>query len=257
MNILAIGDICGKTGCETVLKKLPQIKREEKIDLVIANGENSAEGNGILPSSADVLFSAGVDVITGGNHTLRRKEIFPLLEENEFLLRPANLPNAVPGKGITLVDMGYTTVAVISLLGVVSMESMACPFETADRMIALAGENGAKLIFVDFHAEATSEKRALGFYLDGRVTALFGTHTHVQTADEQILPGGSGYITDLGMTGVKNSVLGVETEIIIRRMKDKICDKFKNAVGEAELCGCIFGADHKTGRVTSVKRLRV
>lgn len=257
MNILAIGDICGKAGCETILRQLPQIKREEKIDLVIANGENSAEGNGILPSSADVLFSAGVDVITGGNHTLRRKEIFPLLEENEFLLRPANLPNAVPGKGITLVDMGYTTVAVISLLGVVSMENMACPFETADRMIALAEENGAKLIFVDFHAEATSEKRALGFYLDGRVTALFGTHTHVQTADEQILPGGSGYITDLGMTGVKNSVLGVETEIIIRRMKDKICDKFKNAVGETELCGCIFSADPKTGRVTSVKRLRV
>lgn len=257
MNILAIGDICGKLGSEYLLNKLPVIKKEYNIDLVVANGENSAEGNGILPSSAEMLFASGVDVITGGNHTIRRHEIFPFLDENKFCIRPANLPDSIAGSGISIVDMGYTTVAVINLLGVVYMESMDCPFKTVDRMIKQAVEAGAKIILVDFHAEATSEKRAMGFYLDGRVSAVFGTHTHVQTADEQILPNGTGYITDLGMTGVKHSVLGVEKDIIIQKLKDKLPVRFKGAVGEVELNACIFNIDKVTGHTLSIKRIVV
>jgi len=257
MKILAIGDVFGKSGCDFLLKKLPTLKKEHAIDLVIANGENSAEGNGILPSSAETLFAAGVDVITGGNHTLRRKEIFNMLEENEFLLRPANLPSSIPGKGITYVDLGYTIVAVINILGVVYLESLSCPFETADKLINEAKQNGAKIIVVDFHAEATSEKRALGFYLDGKVSCIFGTHTHVQTSDEQILPNNTGYITDIGMTGVIDSVLGVEKNIIIQKMKDKLPVKFYGATGDCELNGCIFDVDKSTGFTKSVQRIKV
>lgn len=252
MKILAIGDICGKYGCEYVLNKLSTFKKENKIDMVIANGENSAEGNGILPGSADILFKSGVDVITGGNHTLRRREVYPMLDESQFLLRPANFPRSAPGKGITIIDLGYTNIAVINILGVVYMENMACPFETADKMIEEAKNLGAKIIFIDFHAEATSEKRALGFYVDGRVSAIFGTHTHVQTNDAQILPKGTAYITDIGMTGVKQSVLGTEKDIVISKMKDKLPKRFIGAEGECELNGCIFDVDVKSGLVSSV-----
>ena len=257
MKALAIGDVFGKNGCDFLLKKLPVIKKEYSIDLVIANGENSAEGNGILPSSAETLYAAGVDVITGGNHSLRRKEIYTMLEENPFLLRPANYPASIPGKGITYVDMGYTTVAVINILGVIYLESLACPFETADKLINEAKANGAKIIIVDFHAEATSEKRALGYYLDGKVSCVFGTHTHIQTSDEQILPNNTGYITDIGMTGVIDSVLGVEKNIIIQKMKDKLPVKFFSANGDCELNGCIFDIDKTTGFVTSVERIKI
>lgn len=257
MKILAIGDVCGKYGTEAVLKNLSKIKKENAIDLVIANGENSAEGNGILPCSADTLFSAGVDVITGGNHSLRRKEIFDYLDEKEYIIRPANYPNAVPGKGITLVDLGYTLVAVINIMGVVYMENMSCPFETADIMVKKAKDMGAKIIVIDFHAEATSEKRALGFYLDGKVSAIFGTHTHVQTNDNQILPCGTGYITDLGMTGVKDSVLGTDKDIVIKKFKDKLPVKFCGATGDTELNGCIFEIDNSTGLTTSTKLIKI
>lgn len=255
MKVLMIGDICGKLGCEALLQTLPSLKRSHSIDLVIANGENAAEGNGILPSNADLLFSAGVDVITGGNHTIRRMEIYPKLEENPFLLRPANLPDSVPGSGYVLVDLGYTTVAVINLLGVVYTENADCPFRTADRLLERAKQDGAGVIILDFHGEATSEKRAIGFYLDGKVTAVVGTHTHVQTADEQILPEGTAYITDLGMTGVKQSVLGVDKDIIIKRMRDKLPLRFQNASGQVELNGCIITIDHKQKKATAIERI--
>lgn len=253
MKVLMIGDVCGKLGCEALLKTLPTLKKEQGIDLVIANGENSAEGNGILPGSAELLFTAGVDVITGGNHTIRRMEIFPLLEENPFILRPANFPNSLPGGGYALVDLGYTTVAVINLLGVVYTENVDCPFRTADHLLERARQDGAGIILVDFHGEATSEKRAMGFYLDGKVTAMVGTHTHVQTADAQILPDGTAYMTDLGMTGVKQSVLGVDKEIIIKRMRDKLPLRFQNATGSVELNGCIISVDHKQKNATDIK----
>ncbi len=255
MKILCIGDVCGKSGCEAAGVLLPKIKLAEGVDLTIVNGENSADGNGILPSSANMLFSAGADVITGGNHTIRRREIYEILENNERMLRPANLPSSTPGRGYTVIDMGYTSVAVVNILGVIFMENMACPFNTADQILQNLKNDGIKNIIVDFHAEATSEKRALGFYLDGRVSALFGTHTHVRTADGQILPQGSGYITDIGMTGAIQSVLGVEPQLSIQRLRDKMPVHFKNAGAPFMLCGCIFDIDHRTGLCKGFKQI--
>jgi len=259
MRLLAVGDVCGVCGCEEIRKRLPFIKKEKRIDAVIINGENSAQGNGITPYSADYLFACGADVITGGNHSLRRKEIFPILDSNEYLLRPDNLPDAEYGSGYCFVDFGSYSMAVINLSGRIYLEKLNAenPFTRADELIEKAKKDGAKVIVVDFHAEATSEKRALGIYLDGRVSAFFGTHTHIQTADEQILSGGTGYITDLGMTGPKNSVLGVKSDIIINRLKNSDLSKFEAADGECILNACIFDIDIKTGKTVSVERIYI
>lgn len=257
MNILCIGDVVGTNGCEFLRRKLPTLKKEHKVELCIVNGENSAEGNGILPSSAEHIFASGADVITGGNHTLRRREIYSELEENDRLLRPANLPDSVPGKGYCVVDFGYTAVGVINLLGTVYMESMASPFETLDRQIEKVKSLGAKIILVDFHAEATSEKRALGLCFDSKVTALFGTHTHVQTNDSQILPGRTAYLTDLGMTGPKQSVLGVKPEIAIMKMRDKLPARFYNATGASILNGWLLNVDTVSGFVTKAELISI
>ena len=259
MRLLAVGDVCGSIGCDEIRRVLPALKRDKKIDMTVINGENSADGNGILPESAQSLFACGADVITGGNHSLRRKQIFDYLDENPFVLRPHNLPEAENGKGICLVDLGYTTAAVINLCGIIFLEKSGAsnPFKAADELIKKARESGAKIIIVDFHAEATSEKRALGLYLDGRISAFFGTHTHVQTADEQILKKGTGYITDLGMTGPIDSVLGVKSEIIINRLKDGDPSKFELADGKCQLNGCIFDIDPKTGRTIGIERINI
>lgn len=260
MRILAIGDVCGSIGCNTVRRLLPKLKKELNIDFTVINGENSADGNGITPGSAEMLFSFGADVITGGNHSLRRKEICSMMEENYFLLRPDNLPSELSGSGYCLVDCGYTKVAVINLSGTVYLDSTGAssPFEKADALIEHAKNDGAKIILVDFHAEATSEKRALGIYLDGKVSALWGTHTHVQTNDAQILPGGTGYVTDLGMTGPIQSVLGVKSSIIISRFKDKnTSEKFVLADGECMLNGCVFDIDKNTGRCSLAELINI
>lgn len=255
MKVLAVGDVCAPDGCRYALKQIPIIKREENIDFVIVNGENSAEGNGITPDSADMLFAAGADVITGGNHTLRRKEFFNTLDTNPFVLRPHNLKNAEAGTGYCLFDMGRAQAAIINLSGQIYLERVGAdnPFLCVDELIERAKSDGAKYIFVDFHAEATSEKRAMGFYLDGHVSAIFGTHTHVQTADAQILPAGTGYITDLGMTGVINSTLGVKNDIIINRLRSGDMSRFEQASGECMLNGCVFDIDENTGLTKSVK----
>ncbi len=256
MKILCIGDVVGSHGCEFLREKLPMLKKQYEIDFTIVNGENSAEGNGILPSSAEHIFTSGADVITGGNHTLRRAEIYDMLEENDRLLRPANMPDALPGKGIAICDLGYTTIAVINLIGTVYMESMDNPFLKMDSLINEAKEMGAKIIIVDFHAEATSEKRAMGFYADGRVTALFGTHTHIQTNDAQLLPEGTAYITDIGFVGVKHSILGVDKDIAIKKMKDKLPVRFKNASGEAMLSGVIIETD-RSGKALGITPINI
>ena len=246
MRVIAIGDVCGKAGCDAVMKFLPQIKKERSIDMVIINGENSFDdGRGITPDTANLLFAAGADVITGGNHTLRRTDIHSMLDDNPFLLRPDNLESDY-GSGYCFIDLGRTNAAVINLQGQINIENPKAsnPFLAADKLIEKAKSDGAKHIFVDFHAETTSEKRALGFYLDGRVTALFGTHTHVLCADAQVLPNGTGYITDIGMTGVKQSVLGVKKEIIISRLAFGDTSKFELADGKAALSGCIFETDN-------------
>lgn len=257
MNILCIGDVVGESGCSYLLKRLPNLKKELKIDLCIVNGENSAEGNGILPASADEIFAAGADVITGGNHTLRRREIYESLDENEFLLRPYNLPKTTPGKGVAVVDLGYTQVAVVNLIGTVYMESNDSPFFAADDVINELKKQNINNIIVDLHAEATSEKRAMGFYIDGRVTALFGTHTHVQTADAQLLPNGTAYITDIGMTGTVQSVLGVRSDVVISKMRDKLPARFVNACGDCKMCGCLISVDRSTGKAKAIRAIGV
>lgn len=225
------------------------------IDLVIANGENSAEGNGITPYSAKYLFTSGVDVITTGNHAFRRKEMYNMFDDNEFIVRPANYPQkTTPGKGIITVDLGFVSIDVINLQGTVYMQSLDCPFETAEKLIK---ESKSKIKIIDFHAEATAEKRALCYYLDGEISAMFGTHTHVQTSDEEIFKNGTGYITDVGMTGAIDSVLGVKPDLAVNKMKWKIPVRFENAVGKSKMeCVC-FEIDEKTTKCKSIKRLRV
>ena len=259
MRILVVGDVCGTIGCQYVRKVLPTLKKEKRIDMVIINGENSADGNGVTPASADYLFSLGADVLTGGNHSLRRAEVYNYLDSNDFCLRPHNLNDCQTGKGYCVVDFGKTRVAVINLSGKIYLERLgsSCPFAAADELIEKAKADGIKIIMVDFHAEATSEKRALGLYLDGKVSALFGTHTHVQTADLQILQNGTGYITDIGMTGPIDSVLGVKKEIIINRLKNNDTSKFELANGECMLNGCIFEVDEATGKTVNCERIYI
>ncbi|MBR4073325.1 MAG: TIGR00282 family metallophosphoesterase [Clostridia bacterium] len=253
MRTLVIGDVCGSIGCRYLSKLLPRLKNKYNIDFTVVNGENSADGNGITPESAESLFLAGADVITGGNHSLRRREVHSLLDENPFILRPDNIP-AEYGKGYCIFDMGRTVVAVINLLGRAHLDTLKAenPFNAADILVERAKKDGATHIFVDFHADVTSEKRALGIYLDGKVTAFFGTHTHVLTADLQILPQGTGYITDIGMTGPKDSVLGVESSIIINRLKNGDTEKFRLAQGNCMLCGCVFESD-SSGKTVAVE----
>lgn len=254
MNILAVGDVVGECGCNFLLRALPKIKKEYSIDFCIVNGENSAVGNGITQSSANHLFSVGADVITTGNHVFRRKEIFDYLDENESILRPVNLNWHEYGKGFVTVDMGKERVTVINLMGKAFFENIDDPFEAIDKVLEKVKDE--KNIIVDLHAEATGEKRALGFYLDGRVSAVFGTHTHVQTADETILPAGTGYITDVGMTGAENSCLGVKSECVIEKLRTGENIKFEQADGKAVLGACVFTLA-PDGKCEQVKRILV
>lgn len=254
MNILAIGDVVGSIGCRFLRAHLPQLKKVKGIDLVIANGENSADGNGLTPVSVQFLFDSGVDVITAGNHSFRRKESYDLYDSRECLLRPANFPSCVPGRGACVVDMGRTQVGVINLMGTVYMDSLDSPFDTADRLLA---DGMPKITLIDFHAEATGEKRSFGYYLDGRVSAVFGTHTHVQTADECVMPLGTGYITDLGMTGPVQSVLGVKPELVIEKMRSKMPVRFALADGDCKMECVLFQIDEKSGKAVSVERIQI
>ncbi|MCI1966677.1 MAG: TIGR00282 family metallophosphoesterase [Oscillospiraceae bacterium] len=254
MNILAIGDVVGSIGCNFLRRHLPTVKKLKGIDLVIANGENSADGNGLTPTSARHLFDSGVDVITTGNHSFRRRESYDFYDSCPALLRPANYPSFAPGKGYEVIDLGRIQIGVLNLIGVVYMESMESPFEAADRILS-AGT--PKITLVDFHAEATGEKRSFGYYLDGRVSAVFGTHTHVQTADDIILPNGTGYLSDLGMTGPIQSVLGVKPELVIRKMKTKMPVRFDTAAGDCHMDGAVFSIDEQTGKTTSIERIQI
>lgn len=259
MKILAIGDVCGTVGCEKLMSVLPKLKKEYDVSFTVVNGENSADGNGISPASAGMIFTAGADVITGGNHTLRRRDAHEMLDENERLLRPSNFDKAEYGHGYCLVDMGCCSVAVINLSGTVYLERLEAsnPFLAVDELIEKANADGASVILVDFHAEATSEKRAMGFYLDGKVSAVFGTHTHVQTNDAQILKNGTAYITDLGMTGPADSVLGVDTGIIIDRLRNHTTGKFMLADGHCCLEGVLITVDPKTKKATDIEIINI
>lgn len=256
MRILCIGDVVGSIGCQFLRSKLPAVKKIKGIDFVICNGENSADGNGITPVSAKYLFDSGVDALTLGNHAFRRREIYEYLDESVFMVRPANFPEkTTPGRGMINVDTGRRIISIINIMGNSYMDNtLNCAFECADKMIKKAESN---IIIVDFHAEASGEKRAMGYYLDGRVSAVFGTHTHVQTSDAQVLPKGTGYITDVGMTGTIHSVLGVKSEIIINKLKTKMPARFDLASGDCKMECAIFDIDDKTGKCVEAQSLRI
>ncbi len=258
MIIFAIGDVVGQLGCNHLRKVLATFKRENKVDLVIANGENSHQGNGVSQDSADFLFDSGVNIITTGNHAFRYRNSYQYYDTNPFIIRPANYPtDKTPGKGMCIYDMGRIQVAVINILGTAFLDNLNCPFKTVDEYIKKADDFGAKIKIVDFHAEATAEKKAMGYYLDGKVSAVFGTHTHVLTADEDILPNGTAYITDIGMTGVTHSVLGVDSKIAIERFITKMPLKFEEATGKCKLTGILMDIDETTRKAKTIKRIEL
>lgn len=254
MNILMIGDVIGDPGCEAVRKLLPGIKKQYSVDLVVVNAENSAKGNGVNPTSALHLQTSGCDILTGGNHTLYKTNVYSMLENSPFVLRPANLPRCCPGKGWTMIDMGPFCIAVVNLIGQVFMGASNSPFEAADQILK---QIDTPNVLVDFHAEATGEKGALARYLDGRVSAIVGTHTHVQTADACILPKGSGFITDVGMTGPINSILGINADFVIKKMTTHSPVTFEVASGPCCMHAVLIGIDPKTGRCESMQAIAV
>ena len=254
MKVLAIGDVVAQGGLDFLKANLPALRREKDVDFCIVNGENTAV-LGITPQQAEQIFDAGADVITMGNHTWGRREIVPYIERSRRLLRPANLPPAQPGHGWGVFETKCGPVAVIDLIGRCNMDyTPDNPFLEVERILK---KISAKLIFVEIHAEATSEKLAMGWMLDGRVSAVWGTHTHVQTADERVLPKGTGYLTDLGMTGPRNSILGIKPELSIRRFKGDIPSRYEPAAGGCKLEGCIFTVDEKTGLCSRTERVMI
>ncbi len=260
MHILFIGDIFGRPGRNIVKDRLPGLVKDHAIDLVIANGENSAGGFGITGALAEDLFELGIDVITSGNHIWDKREIidyFHTADGNQHsparrLLRPANYPPGMPGWGVYDGRKNDVPYAVINLQGRVFMAANDDPFRVADQLLK---EIKAKIIFVDLHAETTSEKLALGWYLDGRVSALVGTHTHIPTADERVMPGGTAYITDVGMTGPYDSVIGVQKEMIIARFLNNMPARFEAATGDVRLCAVVVDCDEQTGHARRIERL--
>ncbi len=256
-NILALGDVTSEDAVRHVQKHLRRVQKEKNIAFTVINGENAA-GTGILPAQADALFAAGADVITLGNHTFGRMQIADYLEDNRYILRPANYSGRMPGRGMGVYDCGAVRIAVISLIGRRDLDWKANdPFTTADKLLASLEKDKPTFTLVDFHAQATSEKLALGYYLDGRVSALWGTHTHVPTADERVNPKGTGYITDLGMTGAIESVLGIPPEQSIEFFLGGLAGRYRFADGANKAQGCIFTLDDATGLCVGVERIDI
>jgi hypothetical protein len=251
-RLLFIGDVVGKEGCDFLTERLSGLKHSCGADITVVNGENSAQGNGITRASADMLIRAGADIITTGNHAFRHRDALEIFEE-DYIVRPANYPEGgCVGSGVRLLDMGAYSVAVINMLGTVYMDPLDNPFTRIDQILE---EIDTPNIFVDFHAEATSEKKAMGHYLTGRVTGVFGTHTHVQTADECILGGHTAYITDAGMTGPELSCLGVSAAQTIDMFRFRMPVRFRTAEGKCFLCGTIVDFDEKKGISHKIERL--
>ena len=254
MNILTVGDIVGNSGVNKLKAELKDIKNKYSIDFVIVNGENAAEGMGITIKNFNDIISAGVDCVTMGNHTWGKKEIFTIIEDPK-LLRPINYPEGVCGKGYNVFKCKDKKIAVINAIGRAEINVQTeNPFLIVKKTIDEIKEK-VDMIFLDFHAEATAEKQAMGYFLDGKITAMFGTHTHVQTADEKILEKGTGYITDIGMTGPKVSILGMDKEAALKRFLTALPEKYKIATGETMLNACIFEVDDNTNKVTKITRI--
>jgi metallophosphoesterase (TIGR00282 family) len=264
VNILFVGDVFGSAGRHIVREHLPHVMETNEVDLLVINGENSAGGFGITPSIAEELFDLGAHVITTGNHIWDKKEIFEYMtvpenshERGRRVIRPANYATGTPGFGFYEGSLpNGTAYAVINLQGRVFMSSCDDPFRKTDDILTQIAENStAKVILVDFHAETTSEKVALGWYLDGRVTAVLGTHTHIPTADERVLPQGTAFQTDVGMSGPYDSVIGVETELVLKRFLTGMPGKFEAAKGNPKMCATLIGCDGGTGRAHRVQRI--
>ena len=255
MKILFIGDIVGSPGRASVAHWLPILVPEFSIDIVVVNAENAAGGLGVTPEIVKELHGLGVHAITLGNHTWKKKELIPVIEKMERVVRPANYPSGVPGRGSALIELpDGRSLGVVNVLGRVYMEPFACPFETAKREVLKLRES-TPLILVDMHAEATSEKVAIGWYLDGLCTAVVGTHTHVQTADERVLPKGTAYITDVGMTGPFDSVIGTDVDKAVNKFLTGLPAEFRVAKGRPGVCGVVIDADDTTGCAVSITRV--
>ena len=254
LKVLAVGDVVGEPGLERIRKSLRKLKRDTGADFVIVNGEN-ASNVGMTPRQGDTIFDAGADVITMGNHTFSRREIIPYIEENRWVLRPANLPPQQPGRGWEIYETRCGDVAVIDLIGRVGMDYLPDnPFLLMDKILK---KIDTKIILVEIHAEATSEKLAMGYMLDGKVSAVWGTHTHVPTADAQILPKGTGYVTDLGMTGPAISVLGIQPKLSIDKFRGEMFQRYQAADGPTKLNAVLFTIDAATGKCTKAERVDI
>ena len=254
MKILAVGDLVGETGVEKLKRTLPNLQEAEHIDFTIINGENSAGGMGMTSKIYNELNSLNIDVITMGNHTWGKKDIFTFIGDKK-IIRPANYSKGCPGKGYTIIQKDNKKIAVVNLIGRTDMGVLSDnPFTCIDHIIE---KLKVDIIVLDFHAEATAEKIAMGYYVDGRITAMFGTHTHVQTADEKILENGTGYITDIGMTGPENSVIGMDVDASLKRFVTSLPEKYKLAEGSCMLNGVIFDINDETNKVRKVYRINV
>jgi len=256
MNIMMIGDICGRPGRHTAAHYIPILKAEYNLDLIIANGENSAGGVGITAKVLDELLNMGIDMITTGNHIWDKKEIFDFIDSGRPLIRPANYPPGTPGKGYLIVTVNNRKVGIVNLSGRTFMPPMDCPFRAINQILSEL-ENLCEIIIIDFHAEATSEKLALGWYLDGKVSCIAGTHTHIQTADERILPQGTAYISDLGMVGPWNSILGVDKETVITKFLTGLPVRFNVAANDDTIfCGIIIQIDDHSNKANHIIRIQ-
>jgi len=255
MNILFIGDIVASPGRQAIDELLGNLKKKKKIDFTIANAENAAGGAGITPDIANQLFGMGIDALTSGDHIWKKKEIYDMLDADKRILRPANYPDGDPGRGAVVIETeDGIKIGVINVLGRVFLSALECPFKTTQKLAAQI-KNQTSVIIVDVHAEATSEKIALGKFLDGSVSAVIGTHTHVQTADECILPQGTAYITDAGMTGPFDSVIGRKTDQILQRFLTQMPTKFEVASGDIRLQGVVIEIDEKIGKASRIERI--
>ena len=253
MRILFVGDVVASGGCDYLQKKLPTLKRQFEIDIVIVNGENSADQNGISKDSADSLFSSGADVITTGNHAFKQKNSLDIFDDNPYIIRPANFHRSACGKGYCELDMGRYRVAIINLIGRTYLESHDSPFDVIENILK---EIDTPNIIVDFHAEATSEKRVMGFFLDGKVSAVIGTHTHVQTADAQILKGGTAYLTDVGMVGSRYSVLGADVSCATKKIITSLPTRLDTAEAiDMQIDAVVIEIDEKTGKEISIQTI--
>lgn len=255
LKILFIGDIIGRPGRQLIRDLLPRLVDQHMIDLVIANGENAAAGFGLTPDVVSELFDLGIDVLTTGNHVWDKRDGLVCLDQEPALLRPANYPEGAPGRGVGVYETAAgISVAVVNLEGRVFMNGLDCPFRKADGILAELGPE-QRIVIVDFHAEATSEKGALGAYLDGRVSAVVGTHTHVQTADERVLPGGTAFISDAGMSGARDSVIGIRKELSVQRFLTQMPVRYEISKKDPVLCGVIVSIDETTGKSLQIERV--